>query len=454
MPVGADDKQEVPGTPPGQKAGSTILLRFSHPIDTHQPAQQVAVNNASIIKTTSSDGTIKHQVELTKLLPKALENSSPMKADRAGRFSRPGVHHPGDVMSVGTVAQHLEGTAEKLPNLSFQTGNRVTLVDLGDVFGCELFFQPSMQPPATAPSAPSTTVPTVLTTQSMSALTGAPAPLTNLTGAGSDLPLEIAQARREVQVQDQSILPKRAQNSTPHFLAFLRQFAQQDGGLATERNKTAGQARRSNAQFMPFFNKFKVFSTGAGYHIPANFIAPSWVTVNGWEQYRNCTFTQLLIIEAAERASTSTRTNMSLFKKARKIPGSVSDWVKSPLPPLRDDDDDSDALEDQSPFESMRLHEFQTLVKEEYDEQFGEKLTKSSKSKSKGSSSKASSSRTTKRRRSRSRDVESDEDRKRKKKEGKRRQTSVNLDDDSNDEQSDSGNKHHTSERRHTRRRE
>ncbi|KAJ7778446.1 hypothetical protein B0H16DRAFT_1683673 [Mycena metata] len=66
----AEDKKVVPGTPPGQKACSTILLRFSHPTDTHQPAQQVAVNDASIIKTTSADGTIKHQAELTKLLPK------------------------------------------------------------------------------------------------------------------------------------------------------------------------------------------------------------------------------------------------------------------------------------------------------------------------------------------------------------------------------------------------
>ncbi|KAJ7778447.1 hypothetical protein B0H16DRAFT_1683674 [Mycena metata] len=355
-------------------------------------------------------------------------------------------------MAVGTVAQHLEGTAKELANLSFKTGNRVTLVDLGDIFGCELFFQPSTHPPTTAPSAPSKTVPTVST----SALTGAPAPLTNLSGAGSDLPLEIAQARREIYVPDQSILPKRSQNSTSHFLAFLREFAQQDGGLATERNKTAGQARRSNAQFMPFFNKFKVFSTGTGYHIPASthlppidFIAPSWVTITGWEQYRNCTFTQLLIIEAAERASTSTRTNMSLFKKARQIPGSIGDWVKSPLPPLRDDDDDNDDLKDQSPFESMRLHEFQAAVKEEYAEQFGEKLTKSSKSKSKGSSSKASSSRTTKRRRSRSRDVGSEEDRKRKKREVKRRTTTSEDLDESNDAQSDSD-----SEPFHSRRRE
>ncbi|KAJ7032578.1 hypothetical protein C8F04DRAFT_1396610 [Mycena alexandri] len=443
----AEDEQEVPGSAPTSskkaRSTSTVLLRFSHPTEANRPAQQVAVNDASIIKTIFSDGTVKHQVELTKLLPKAIANSSPMKADRAGRFSRPGVHHPEDVMSVGTVAQHLEGTATKLPNLSFQTGNRVTLVDHGDVFGCELFFQPSTHAPATAPI--------VLNAQSTSAFTGVPPPLTSLTGAGSDLPLEIAQARREVQAQaHENILPKRAQESTPHFLAFLREFAQQDGGLATERNTTAGQARRSNSQFMPFFNKFKVFNT--------DFVAPAWVTSAGWEQYRNCTFTQLHIISSAKRSSTSTRTNMSLFKKARRIPGDIGDWVKSPLPPPREDSDDSDGHEDESPFETMPLHEFHDMVKEEYEEQQGKKLGKStghSKSKkSKGSSSKASSSRTSKRRRSRSRDVESDEDRKRKKKEGKRRQTSANLDDDSNDEQSDSGNEHHTSEHRHTRRRE
>ncbi|KAJ7126664.1 hypothetical protein C8R46DRAFT_1247861 [Mycena filopes] len=418
---------QVSGTASNKKtATGTVLVRLSHPTDVNHRAEQVAVNNANIIKSTKADGTVRHQVELTELLPLAINNSSPIKADRAGRFSRPGVHNSADVMLVGTVAQHIEGTAKNLPNLLFQTGNRVSLVDHGDAYGCDLFFQPS----------------------GVSTTGAAPAPPTQLTGSGSDQPLAIAQARRDAQLQVNPDVPvKQRQEGTPHFYAFLREFAQQDGPLAGERNKTSGQARRSNAQFMPFFNKFKMFDTGAGYHIPATFVAPAWVTTEGWEQYRNRTFTQIQIIEAAGRTSTSTRTNMTLFKTARKILGEIGDWVKSPLPPPQTEEDDSDDNDDESPFEAMALHDFQKLVKEEHRAQQGEKpsLNKStghSKSKRDGAATDGSSKKKRKRTPTVNgeKDGESEEERKRRKKEAKREAKRLNSED--LDKESDDDHQH------------
>ncbi|KAJ7330837.1 hypothetical protein DFH08DRAFT_966591 [Mycena albidolilacea] len=93
------------------------------------PGEQVYVDNVKIFRSMTADGTVQHEAELTELLPKGWT------------LSQPGVHKPEELMPVGSVAQHLDGSV--LPsNLTFGRANRVLLADRGDEYGVILYFQP------------------------------------------------------------------------------------------------------------------------------------------------------------------------------------------------------------------------------------------------------------------------------------------------------------------------
>ncbi|KAF7372701.1 hypothetical protein MVEN_00133500 [Mycena venus] len=365
-------EKDIPPSPP-HTPPPIVLVSVKHPLQPLLPGEQVYVDNIKIFRSTTADGTVQHEAELTELLPKVIDNNSPIKADRAGRFSRPGVHKPEELMPVGSVAQHLDGSV--LPsNLTFGRANRVLLADRGDEYGVTLYFQPS-------------------TTGQV------PVPVTELTGAKTDKPLEIAKARPrggqlEVPIRRQEIV-------TDQFRTFIQQFAN-NPKFSAKTNLTAGQCLDSYLEASSFLALFKGFKkANLGYYISADFNAPSQVTMQGWEQFRHCSFTQIILLKAGGLGNSSTRDNLKLFKRAKEIGGDIGKWVKAerPDPDAEDadsddfDSDDSDAPK-KSPYESMKRKDFVEIVdvlwKEREDQKpvpFKGHSSSKSKSKKSGASS-------------------------------------------------------------------
>ncbi|KAJ7460570.1 hypothetical protein FB451DRAFT_1269545 [Mycena latifolia] len=318
------------GVPKTTQTPASVLVRFRHPTDARVPAQEVFVENVKVTKSELDEGKVKHEATLTHLLPMALKNHSPMKADRAGRLLRPGVYDAKERMAIGSVAQHTDG-GPLPPNLKWARGNTLTLEDFGDdVFSAELFYEPAA-------------------TQSVPGLQ------TSLTGAKTDIPIEIAQQRS----QAKTLPTKHSIQDSAHFRNFILEYTQFTR-LSPTTNMTAGNALDSFLRFFPLLEKRKGWSKGnAGWAIPEDFEAPAWVTSEGWEQYRNGTFTQKEVILASGLKPTSTRYTVTLFQKAKRLPGDISKWVKAPRPQATEGAEDQEEL---SPYEDMKFKEFVALV--------------------------------------------------------------------------------------------
>ncbi|KAJ7095028.1 hypothetical protein C8R44DRAFT_890156 [Mycena epipterygia] len=345
-----DDEEEDNGKDDDEEKGSPLELDLRLP-KTTQSSSSVTPQIRRIQHALSA-GSVKHEVNLTELVPLAINTDTPMKADRAGRVGRPGIYpitgNGPNIMSIGSIGQLLEGGSIHT-NLNFDRGNKIVLNDLGeDVFGVQLYYEPTVTPSIMAPP--------VL-------------PPTSLTGADTDRPLEIAQQRHRAK----PIPPKRALEVTAHLSQFLREFTQSDV-LPQDTNFTAGQALDAYLLFSKFASPFKVWNKkGAGYTIPPDFIAPDYVTSPGWEQYRNGTFTQKELIAAAGLTSTCTRNNNSLFAKAKELPGRIGRWVNAPrVKAEKKDSGDEDIEEEKSTkgveflFDHMKLKDFNAIVQEKY----------------------------------------------------------------------------------------
>ncbi|KAJ7883335.1 hypothetical protein B0H13DRAFT_1890419 [Mycena leptocephala] len=352
-----EDEMDVPGTPP-PSGEPPILVSFKRPFEGQHPAEQVYVNNIKIMRSTSPGGTVKNEAMLTDVIRKAIENNSPIKGDRAGRFSCPGLHNEEEIMGVGSVGQHLEQTGLPI-SLNFER-----------------------------------TVPASVI----------PAPTTTLTGASSDKPLEIANNRRTP--ASHRIVASAADHP---FCVFLREFAQENT-LSQDTHFVGGDCLDGYLEFKPFMAKFLPFSKtkkGQGYYIPPNFQAPASVVTPGWEQYRNCTFTQDEIILAAGLRRTTTRENIKIFVRIKELSGDLLQWMKTERP-SKDDGEASDSDPDSTspnrfPYKNMKRIELRNLVNSRYEDLKEEKPEPYKKSKAKKddklrkSSSHASSSKAKKR---------------------------------------------------------
>ncbi|KAJ7603019.1 hypothetical protein DFH06DRAFT_1350677 [Mycena polygramma] len=327
----------VPGGGGGPKT-PLVLVSFKHPTQLNMPGEQVYVHNAKVITSTSPGGSNKHEVELTDLIPKALANTSPIKADRAGRISRPGIFKTEDIMGVGNVQQHLDGTSVPA-NLLYGRANRMELTDHGDAFRINLYYQPSMMAPV--PSAPNH----------------------NLTGANTDKPLEIARARGAQGSNSGSKKPKEAQVllNTDSFNKFLTEFADYTV-KARATNNFGGQCLDAFLDYKPYQDKFGVFSKpGGGYYIAPDYKPDDTVAAQlspGWEAFLNGTFTQDEVTKASGHKRTSTRNNVTMFRRIKLLGGDLYDWMKAPRP-------SADASSDDEPeftYETMSQKELTKLV--------------------------------------------------------------------------------------------
>ncbi|KAJ7165177.1 hypothetical protein C8R46DRAFT_1035782 [Mycena filopes] len=311
------DRMEVPSRDLLNEKFS-VVVRLLHPTDKDQPTQQVIVNDVKIIETKASDGSVEHQAELTHLLPKAINNSSPIKGDPRGRFSCPGVGagQEDDRLSVGTVAQHLDGTASTHANLSFKAGNRIPLDPQEDVYECELYFQPSN--------------------------IGVPIPF-KLTGAGSDRPLDIAIAWRNEAPPPAHTLT----NETANFTIFLRQLAKYPEPFEKVQLTYTGVAYDSHISMTAYLKSFKPFYKGAR----AVIIFP------------------LTILRRTGLWSPTTVWLKGILHNLRQCSppeegSEIGKWLRAARPTPLGEDEDLALVDnnDVSPFEYMKTAEFKELV--------------------------------------------------------------------------------------------
>ncbi|KAJ7077630.1 hypothetical protein B0H15DRAFT_805095 [Mycena belliarum] len=295
----------------GKKEVTAVLVKLLDP-DNQKPPQEVFVGDFSTISSKTPGGSPKREALLTDLIPAILNNSSPVKGDRAGRFSRPGFG-VGSIMDIGSVAQHQEGSVHQ--NLKWERANRYTLNDLGEgLFGADLYFKSS--PVVTHASTP-----------------------TSLTGAKSDRPIVIARARAQAATSAQvpTVPPPTKQRSTPEFGEFLRDFAQSPR-LSQKKNTIASIGKPNFWEFQHFAACFSTFDKKtAGFLIPHDWDAPSYMTFDDWRSYRNITFTKDEIIEAAGLKASSTNSNNKAFKAALAAGGKIGQWVNSENEDLDDD---------------------------------------------------------------------------------------------------------------------
>jgi hypothetical protein len=88
------------------------------------------------------------------------------------------------------------------------------------------------------------------------------APVISLTGAGSDRPKEIAQARAKATPELKEGI------TTDEFKLFLRLAVGVENPLRKRTNKLGSDAVQNYRDFDPFFSKFEIFAFKPGYLIP------------------------------------------------------------------------------------------------------------------------------------------------------------------------------------------
>ncbi|KAJ7261029.1 hypothetical protein C8J57DRAFT_1635552 [Mycena rebaudengoi] len=158
-------------------------------------------------------------------------------------FSRRGVTDPTTIVDIGTVAQHMDGPLPRA--LSFDRVDKLALEPIEDgLFGAEVLFAPSI-------------------TQTI------PGPLTCLTGAGTDRPLDTARARPSVKA-----VPPSKMLLNEETYGFIGCIFQLDP-LEQKTSKTADIACSNYNAFQEFLKNFQSLGqkTG-GYTIPSYWDAP------------------------------------------------------------------------------------------------------------------------------------------------------------------------------------
>ncbi|KAJ7771978.1 hypothetical protein DFH07DRAFT_997700 [Mycena maculata] len=256
-----------------------VFVNFSHPHRKEVTPQEIVVGDISITNSIAPGGAVSFQASLKDLVPAAINNHSPMKKDRGGRIARPGLSQANSSMPIGSIAQYLDGPFPK--SLDFARTDTMALqaTDHPGEYRCDLFYEPSdtlLQP-------------------------GAP---TSLTGASTDRPQEIAQAR-----------------------AAMRSAAGIDAKLELETNSTAKIGLLNFRKYDEAFNKYQVFHKRKTYVLPENFqpapgeATEKWTT-NHWDRYKGCTFTKIDITHSLGLTKTATHDNHTYYTAGRKLMGS------------------------------------------------------------------------------------------------------------------------------------
>ncbi|KAJ7741545.1 hypothetical protein DFH07DRAFT_964893 [Mycena maculata] len=269
-----------------------------HPHRKEVTPQEIVVGDISITNSIAPGGAVSFQASLKDLVPAAINNHSPMKKDRGGRIARPGLSQANSSMPIGSIAQYLDGPFPK--SLDFARTDTMALqaTDHPGEYRCDLFYEPSdtlLQP-------------------------GAP---TSLTGASTDHPQEIAQARAVAVHEKKNITVL----NDSQFGEAMRSAAGIDAKLELETNSTAKIGLLNFRKYDEAFNKYQVFHKRKTYVLPENFqpapgeATEKWTT-NHWDRYKGCTFTKIDITHSLGLTKTATHDNHTYYTAGRKLMGS------------------------------------------------------------------------------------------------------------------------------------
>ncbi|KAJ7280151.1 hypothetical protein C8J57DRAFT_1464540 [Mycena rebaudengoi] len=327
---------QMPDVQMPKKAHAGVVLKVRDQ-QGQAATRELHIKDVPIDFNKTPGGSVEPAVLLSKLIPMALETSSPLKADKAGRFSRRGVTDPTTIVNIGTVAQHMDGPLPRA--LSFDRVDKLALEPIEDgLFGAEVLFAPSI-------------------TQTV------PGPLTCLTGAGTDRPLDIARARSSIKAVPPSKMPLNEET-----YGFIRCIFQLDP-LEQKTSKTADIARLNYNAFQEFLKNFQSLDWDAPDHVKTSY--------EDWKNDSNKSFTKDDIIRAAGLTPSATNGNNKLFRIAIRLGSSeLRRWAQQ-------DQDDGEQLEEE---ERKRLQElYGDLPYKEFSEEMKamEKAEKEKKEKAK-----------------------------------------------------------------------
>ncbi|KAJ7632344.1 hypothetical protein FB45DRAFT_866063 [Roridomyces roridus] len=228
---------------------------------------------------------------------------------------------------------------------------------------------------------------------------------TSLTGDGSDRPLEIAQARAATTTTATTPAP-----NSEELFQLLRLVPEQEGPVAKTASKTAADAIVNYVNATDFLNKFEgTFEYTKGHRFPPDWDPTTQLQAQfpDWASYRNKSFTKDQLMLAAGLKKSSTKENDTLMKKARKLKGALSKWVRMAVITPRAAWTDSE-----SDYASMKYGIFKNTVEEKHK---AEEKKKKSKGKSSDEESEEDSKKKKKKRKSKKEESDEEESSKSKK---------------------------------------
>ncbi|KAJ7732972.1 hypothetical protein B0H16DRAFT_1769663 [Mycena metata] len=307
----------------------TILVKFSDPTDKSHPASETFVHGLPIKHTITASGS-KYETDLRSLVPAALNNLSPMKNNPYGRIARPGFSISAGKMHIGKVGELL--SKDQVPGgLEYERVYTMALKKENDDFVCDLFYEsPTALGTAAAGGSSSTR------------------PVTSVTGAGNDRPLDIAKHRAAaaipLKVADKILLPKK---------------------LTPRTNLTGEDTVTSYREFEPFFQKFaKYRKPHKGYLLPSDYEATPDIAaaVPNWRDFVNTVYTKEDFIRVGTYLNMGHRTDV-------EKPEGITDL--------------------EAEYGEMSYKDFKQALKDEIGERKLQKAPKKSRSKSKAIHSKS-----------------------------------------------------------------
>ncbi|KAJ7025975.1 hypothetical protein C8F04DRAFT_1191010 [Mycena alexandri] len=260
------------------EGSANVLVKIHDHNHVGGPAQDILVKGVPVTNFQTPGGDVNSNALLTKLIPMTLQGNSPLK-------NLVSLTQKITWMSE-LFAQHLEGTIPN--NLEWDRANTFPLEKLDK--GVRI------RPPP---------------------------PITSLTGAKSDKPFAIAQARSKVQPTAKTAFIK-AENSEELF-AVLRAITGSQG-LPEKKNNTAAEGCESYIEYQRYFNNFLPFAKkNGGFAFPA----PPEVAaaVPTWANLRGHSFTRDQITLSANLTTTATNNNNSLFRSVEALGEEVALWA-------------------------------------------------------------------------------------------------------------------------------
>ncbi|KAK7026564.1 hypothetical protein R3P38DRAFT_2527981 [Favolaschia claudopus] len=274
------------------------------PRDPTKLPEEVPVTGVPVTSYITPGGTERHEVKLTQLMPATINTYSPMRSDLRGQLSR--LNPKGtSTTRLGTIAQQM---ANEIPDRAkLDRTNIFTLaVNEDEDLLCEIFYEPEVSHRPLPPAAQTT-----------------------LTGAGTDLPLHIAQNRERAPDEH------RYKEDDKDFGTFLREASGHPAKLKQPKNTTAAEGLDNFREYDSFFKGFLSFerNKGKGYIVSPHYQPPSDIvfTEENWQRHRNATFTKNHITCAAGLRPSSTGENHSIFTQGSKLrdKGGIGEYIRN-----------------------------------------------------------------------------------------------------------------------------